>query len=39
MQRKAAKAACFYVLKAFRLKDINQEELTAVLQANSYLID
>jgi hypothetical protein len=39
MQRKAAKAACFYVLKASGLKDIDQEELTAVLQADSYLID
>jgi hypothetical protein len=39
IRRKAAKAACFYVLKASGLKDMNQEELMAALQADSYLID
>jgi hypothetical protein len=39
MRRKAAKAACFYVSKASGLKDIDREELTAALQADSHLID
>jgi hypothetical protein len=39
MRRKAAKAARFYVSKASGLKDIDREELTAVLQADSHLID
>ena len=39
MRRKAAKAARFYVSKASGLKDMNREELTAALQADSQLID
>jgi hypothetical protein len=39
MRRKAAKAARFYVSKASGLKDMDREELTAALQADSHLID